>query len=216
MGTLRSGSVAASAGSHPAGFARKGQTVIDLDQPAQHRTPPNGFPKGGWRRLATVRALILIAVGLFLAGGILGGVAMDVWRYQPLAASVEAERSATSVLLFAKSDLMMVRNEQRRVRIEAQVMVVNAGPEPVTVVAVRVDQPGVTVRSPEKERLVAAGTAYPVDVVVEWNCAADQPKALVASVSVETADEQLREISQVALDGTPWIESRHGGCANLG
>lgn len=158
----------------------------------------------------------MVAVGLFLAGAVLGGVAMHIWWYQPLAASVEAERSAVSVLLFAESALMTVHNEKGQVRIEAQVTVVNAGPEIVNVLAVRVDQPGVTVRSPDRERSVAPGTAFPVDVVVEWNCVADQPVALAASVSVETADEEVREISPVALDGTPWVESRGGRCAGLG
>ncbi|GAB1689942.1 hypothetical protein [Krasilnikovia sp. M28-CT-15] len=190
--------------------------MIDLDQPAQYRTPPNGTPEGRWRRRATARALVLAAVVLFLAGAVLGGVATYIWRYQPLAASVERAESAVSVLLFAKADLMMVHKEQRRVRIEAQATVVNAGPRSINVLAVRVDQPGVTVRSPEKVRPVEPGMTVPVDVVVEWNCVADQPTALAASVSVETVDEHVRKISPVALDGTPWIESRHGGCASVG
>lgn len=160
--------------------------------------------------------LVLVAVGLFLAGAVLGGVAMHFWRYQPLAASVEAERSAVSVLLFAESDVLTVHNEQRRVRIEAQVTVVNAGPELVNVLAVGVDQPGFTVRSPEKERAIAPGTALPVDVVVEWNCVEDQFAALAASVTVETADEQVRKVSPVTLDGTPWIEGGRGLCAGVG
>lgn len=219
MGTLRPCSMANSAGSWPEGYGglrQEGVAVIDLDQPAQYRTSPNGTSEGGWHRLATARALVLVVVGSFLAGGVLGGVATYIWRYQPLAASVEAERSAVSVLLFAESDIMTVYNEQRQVRIEAQVTVVNAGPEPVNVLAIRVDQPGVTVRSPERARRVEAGTEFPVDVVVEWKCVADQPVALVASVSVETVDEQARKISPVALDGTPWIESTREGCASLG
>jgi hypothetical protein len=182
--------------------------VIDLDQPAQRR------------RLASARALTLVMVGSLLAGAILGAVATHIWWYQPLAASVEqsdqVEGSAVSVLLFAESGVPTVHHEQRRVRIEAQVTVVNAGPEPVNVLAVGVDQPGVTVRSTEKERQTEPGTATPVDVVVEWNCVAAQPEALVASVRVETADEQVRTISPVDLRGTPWIESRRTGCAGLG
>ncbi|MBB4764713.1 hypothetical protein ACFQFC_10935 [Amorphoplanes digitatis] len=186
--------------------------MIDLDQPPQYRTPRSGISKGGRRR-----ALVLVVVGAFLAGGLLGGVATYVWWYQPMAASVEqadqAARSAVSVLLFAEPGVMTVHTEPRQVRIEAQVTVVNAGPEPVNVLALRVDQPGVTLRSPEKERQVAAGTAFPVDVVVEWNCVADETEALVASVSVETVDDQARKLSQVALDAAPWIESARAGCA---
>jgi len=189
--------------------------VIDLDQPPQQRTPPNGAWEGGWRRLATLRALVLVVAGSLLAGGVLGGVATYIWRYQPLAASVEQEQSAVSVLLFAESGVRTVNKEQRRVRMEAQVTVVNAGPRMVNVFAVRVDRPGVTVRIPEKARYVESGEALPVDVVVEWNCTADQPLALVASVSVETMDEQVREISPVALHATPWIESGREGCASL-
>lgn len=200
MGTLR-----------PYSIARTGWTVIDLDQPAQTRTTDSG-----WRRLASVRMLVLIVAGSLLTGVVLGGVAMNLWRYKPLAESVEAEKSAVSVLLFPASGVTTMQNAQGRVRIEAQVTVVNAGPEPVSVRSVRVEQPGVTVRSPERERQIASGTALPVDVVVEWDCVTDQPDALVASVSVETVDEEVRTISPVALDGTPWIESRRRGCASMG
>ncbi|WP_328475213.1 hypothetical protein OHA21_18040 [Actinoplanes sp. NBC_00393] len=193
--------------------------MIDLDQPPQYRTPPDGTSGRGWRRLATARALVLLVVGSLLAGAVLGGVATYLWWYKPLAASADqadqAERSAASVLLFAESGVLTVDKGQRRVRIDAQVTVVNAGPAQVNVLAVRVDQPGVTVLSPEKERQVAPGTAVPVDVVVEWKCTVAQPSALVASVSVETADEQLRTVSPVTLAGTPWIESRSSGCAQL-
>jgi hypothetical protein len=186
--------------------------VIDLDQAARRRPPPDG----GWRRLVTGRVLILVAVGSFVAGVVLGGVVMHRWRYQPLAASVEAGKSVVSVLLFARSDVTTVLDQQGRVRAETQVTVVNAGPETVNVLALRVDQPGVTVRSPERERQVQPGTATVVDVVVEWDCKVNVSEVLAASVSVETADEQLRQLSPVDLDGTPWIEIRRRGCSALG
>lgn len=107
----------------------------------------------------------------------------------------------------AESGVPTVLDEQRRVRVEAQVTVVNAGPEPFNVLAVRVDQPGVTVRSPEKERQLEPGTASPVDVVVEWNCVRQRG---------DGGRERVRKLSPVALDGTPWIESRRAGCAGLG
>jgi hypothetical protein len=192
--------------------------VIDLDQPAQNRPSPNGTPADGWRRLTTLRALVAVVVGSLLAGGVLGGVATYIGWYQPLAASVEeadqADWSTVSVLLFAESGVTTVPDEQRRVRIEAQVTVVNAGPETIDVRAVRVDQPGVTVRSPEKERQVAPGTALPVDVVVEWNCVVDQPAELIAAVSVETVDEQGRKLLPVPVHGTQWIESGRKVCAD--
>ncbi|MEU8613257.1 hypothetical protein AB0C29_35265 [Actinoplanes sp. NPDC048791] len=185
--------------------------MIDLDQPAHDRRR---------RRLATGRALVLVVVGSFLAGGVLGGVATYLGWYRPLAASVDqadqADWSTVSVLLFAEDGVLTVDDEQRRVRIEAQVTVVNAGPEMVGVLAVRVDQPGVTVRSPEKERQVPPGTTLPVDVVVEWNCAVDPPGELIAAVSLETEDEQVRKMVPATLSGTPWIESRRKGCAGSG
>ena len=190
--------------------------MIDLDRPAQRPPAPDGPSAGGRRRLATARALALLVVGSLLSGAVLGGVAMDTWRYRPLAAEKERAESAVSVLLFADASPMTVHHDQRRVRIEAQVMVVNAGREPLNVLAVRVDRPDATVRSPVRERQIPRGTALPVDVVVEWDCVADQPTALAASVSVETVEEQLRTISPVALDGTPWIESGRGRCAGPG
>lgn len=159
-------------------------------------------------------------VGAFLAGGVLGGAATYTGWYQPLAASVEqadqVARSAVSILLFAESGVMTVHDERRRVRIEAQVTVVNAGPDMVDVLAVRVDQSGVTVRSLGKEGQVAPGTTLPVDVVVEWICAVDHPEELVASVSVAAVDEQIPRIEPAPLSGAPWIESRREGCANSG
>ena len=194
--------------------------MIDLDQPARNRPSPNGFPAGGWRRFATARALVAVVAGSFLAGGVLGGVATYIGWYQPLAASVEqadqADWSTVSVLLFAEPGVTTVHDGQRRVRIEAQVTVVNAGPEMLDVRAVRVDQPGVTVRSPEKERQVAPGTTVPVDVVVEWNCAVEPPQELIAVVNVETVDEQAGKMVPAPLAGTPWIESRRKGCAGAG
>jgi hypothetical protein len=154
-------------------------------------------------------------VASFLAGGVLGSVATYIWRYKPLLAAVEAERPTVSVLLSAEPGEMTVHKKMRQVTIEAQATLVNAGTEPINVLAVRVDHPGVTALSPEKERQIQPGTASPVDVVVEWNCVADEPKFLAASVSVETADEQVTKLS-LALDGTPWIESMREGCASLG
>jgi hypothetical protein len=184
--------------------------VIDLDQAPQYRTPPARAPKRGWQ----------LALVLFLAGAIVGCVTTYFLWFRPLAASAEAasqaDSSVVAVLLYAEPGVTTVDYERERVRIEAQVSVVNAGPVPVNVLAVRVDRPGVAVHSLEKERQIEPGTALPVDVVVEWTCAADQPTALAATVYVETADEQTRKVSPVALSGTPWIESALGGCATVG
>lgn len=182
------------------------RAMIDLDQ------PPPAPSAGGRRRLATVRTLVLAVLGAFLAGGMVGVVAASGWYRS----AEQAERSEVSVLLFAEPGVETLNVELRRLRIEAQVTVVNAGPEWVNVIAVRADQPGVTVRSPEKERGIDPGTAVPVDVVVEWDCATDQPGTLVASVSVETVDEQLRELAPVDLQGTSWIDSRRGACEGMG
>jgi hypothetical protein len=181
--------------------------MIDLDQP-----PPAPSAGRRRRRLATVRTLVLAVVGAFLAGGAVGGVAASGWYRS----AEQAERSEVSVLLFAEPGVSALNVELRQIRIETQVTVVNAGPETVNVLAVRVDQPGVTVRSPEKERQIEPATAVPVDVVVEWNCTADQPNALVAAVSVETVDEQLRELSPVDLHDTSWIATWRGACAGMG
>ncbi|MCA2211291.1 hypothetical protein [Jidongwangia harbinensis] len=192
--------------------------MIDLDRPARY--PADRTSPGGWRRLATARALATVVAGALLTGAVLGGVAMYLGWYRPLAASVEqaerADGSAVALLLFAEPGVRTGPAEPRRVRIAAQVTVVNAGPEPVDVRAVRVDQPGVTVRSPETERQIHPGTAVPVDVVVEWTCAADPPRTLAGSVHVETVDEQVRTVSPVEIRGTSWMETGSAGCAAPG
>jgi hypothetical protein len=179
-------------------------TVIDLDRPA---------PDRGRRRPATVRGLTLVVVGALLAGMLLGGVAAYAWWCRPLAASVAQERSTVSLLLFAEPGTPTVDGKQRRVRLDAQVTVVNAGPAPVNVLTVRADRPGVTVRSPERERWIEPGTALPLDVVVESSCEPGVPLPLAASVRVETEDEEVRDISPVALDGAAWMESSRAACA---
>ncbi|MFI7540700.1 hypothetical protein [Actinoplanes sp. NPDC049599] len=190
--------------------------MIDLDQPAQDPTPPHGALSDRWRRLATLRTLALIVVASFVAGALVGGLATYLGWHRPLAASVEADWSKASVLLFAEPDLTTAHRDQRRVRLETQVTVVNAGPETINVLAIRVNQPNVTLRSPEKERAIEPGTALPVDVVLEWPCTATQPTTLAATLTVETGDEQLRTISPVALDGTPWSTSSKETCTSSG
>lgn len=43
---------------------------------------------------------------------------------------------------------------------------------------------------------------------------AAEPAALTASVTVETSDDQVRNISRIALHGTQWLETRREGCAD--
>ncbi|UQU62820.1 hypothetical protein COUCH_27790 [Couchioplanes caeruleus] len=177
--------------------------MIDLDRPAPDRVR---------RRPATVRGLVPVVVGSLVAGVLLGGVATYAWRVRPLVESVEQDKSKVSLVLFAESGALTVDGKRRRVRLDAQVTVVNAGPGMVDVRAVRVDQPGVTVRSPERERQIGPGTALPLDVVVDWACGAGQSGSLDASVSVEPEDEQPRTVSPVALDATTWVESTRPAC----
>ncbi|MEU8238160.1 hypothetical protein AB0C07_07945 [Actinoplanes missouriensis] len=186
--------------------------VIDLDQPPQHESRR--------RRLTGTRAVALVVLGSFLAGVLVGGVTAYLRWYRPVVSSAEeADRAASatvSVLLFAEPGMVTADGGRRQVRIEAQVTVVNAGPAPVNVMAVRVGQPGVTVRSAERERQIAPGAETPVDVTVEFDCTADEPLNLAASITAETEDEQLRTVAPVALHGTPWIQSRQDGCARVG
>ncbi|WP_127552918.1 hypothetical protein [Actinoplanes sp. OR16] len=176
--------------------------MIDLDQAPRYRQVA--------RRGRLPRALALL-----VAGTLLGGVATYLWWYRPLAASAEqaarADNAAVRVLLFAQSGTTTRRGDQQ-VHLDAQVTVVNAGPVTLDVLAVRADQPGVTVRSPEKERQVEPGTSAAMDVTIEWTCGAGEPASLAASVSVETADEQLRTITPVAIHAEPWIEDKQEAC----
>jgi hypothetical protein len=181
--------------------------VIDLDQ------PPRSGPTGdGWRRRLRPRTLILLVVGSLLAGVVLGGVATHVVWVRPLTASADRAASAISLLIFAEHDTMTVTYDSGRARFETQVAVVNAGPATVNVLAVRVAAPGVTVRSPERERQVEPGAATRVDVTVDWACTGERLAVLDASIDVETAGEQLRTITPVPFDGTPWAAVRYESC----
>jgi hypothetical protein len=86
-----------------------------------------------------------------------------------------------------------------------RVGVVNAGPTRTYLRTLTVDQQGFTLRGADVERWIGARArdASVVEVFAEMTCSSDVLRAPKISLSVETADREVRP-SSVELDGGPW------------
>lgn len=190
-------------------------TVIDLDEPAQRRPQRAGRPRLGWRRGCCAAALLGV-------GALIGASGTYGWTTQRLQ---DSRASQVSVLVFAKAQSMLGVSGEVRVGgrvtttgILGQLMIVNAGPVPINVEAVRVDAAGLTVRTMTRERRIEPGGAVQADADVQVDCAVAGPIAMLeASLRVETFDERVRELpAALRFDGAPWNEPVQRACAGKG
>ncbi|TDC61604.1 hypothetical protein E1258_11025 [Micromonospora sp. KC207] len=183
--------------------------VIDLGersrQPAAH-TPDRlvGGPKLGVRLVAA-----------FAVGAVLGGVGVSELRNS----RKERERIASVSLvalpasggggggMVAEGVLLM----------GGQLVVINAGPAPVTVRAATGQRPGVVVRDIGQSRLLRPGGTGWIAVELRLECSiAFGSEPLSIRLSVETADRQMREVSYpVALMGSDWHRSAEPACEHV-
>jgi hypothetical protein len=160
----------------------------------------------------SARVPALVAVGLFLLGGVLAGVGVHNWD---LGQQLRAEESTASVLVLADiGGPMTAGGEGQRVRIDGQVTIVNAGPRSVNVRNLAGDEQGVTLRGVEKQRWLQPGAWSAVDLTATVDCATGIPAGPVAlRISVQTEDERFRQVSfPVALQDTRWEEFLYRSC----
>jgi hypothetical protein len=93
-------------------------------------------------------------------------------------------------------------------------VLINAGPAPITVRGVTAERPGVVIRSIERSRLIPPGGTGQVMVELRFECSNSfQPVPLSLRLSAETQDEHVREVTYpVALQGSDWQRDALGEC----
>ena len=194
-----------------------GERVFDLDVIDERSTRAGGGLRYWWRRLGvSARVPALVALGLFLLGGVVGGVGTHI---RDLRQQRQIEESTAQVFVFADTAGPMTADGQgRRVRIDGQVMVLNAGSRPVNVQNLVGDGQGVTLRATDKQRWLEPGAWSPIDLTATLDCAMGLPAGPVAlQISVQTDDERFRQVSfPVTLQDTRWEEFSDGKCVRGG
>jgi hypothetical protein len=184
--------------------------MIDLDQPVAE--PTTRRPR--WA---------LGALALALAGGVLGGMAVDRWHAQRAA---DDRRSAVS--LVALPDLLQRPDDGVRpaasvdglttaVDLTGHVTVVNAGPAPVRFVGFRADQTGLQVRGepwPGPDLTVPAGGSTAGTIHATIQCDIDDPlTGTVPTVFEVVTADGVRRRPTVRLDARAWAETVEQACA---
>ncbi|NES13857.1 MULTISPECIES: hypothetical protein [Micromonospora] len=182
--------------------------LIDLDD-QNHQ--PAGAGANTSDRLLARRKLALRLVAAFAAGVVLGGFGINQLRDS----REQRERNAVVALVaLPQSANLGGSSSQGSVQLSGLLMVVNAGPAPVTVRGVTAERPGVVIRSIEHSRLVPPGGTGQVMVELRFECSiAFKPESLSLRLTVETEDEQIREVTYpVALFGSDWQRDALGMC----
>jgi hypothetical protein len=186
-------------------------TMIDLDRPDAE---PQAQRAGARSRLA------LTALALVVAGGVIGGVAVDRWRAQR---QLDANRSAASVVLLpdplqrpddATTVDTLTGPAVLQVELAAHVDVVNAGPAPVRFVSLRADREGLLLRGGGAAGAVAIAPGdFAVGVVHATVTCAKRPAGapVPAVVEVESADGVLRRPT-VTVEWRAWADQIAEAC----
>ena len=181
--------------------------MIDLDDQDQRPARPGVAPVTAGRKIA------LGLVAAFVAGVALGGVGISKLRDS----RAQRERNAVVALVAVpRSANLEGSSAQGYVQLSGLLMVVNAGPAPITVRGVTAERPGVVLRSIEDSRLLPAGGTGQVMVELRFDCAiAFQPDPLSLRLSVETGDARTRAVSYpVTLLGSDWHRDAVTVCPN--
>jgi hypothetical protein len=180
-------------------------TLIDLNKSTDDRPEPGGVPRYGGYRMVLVSGLLAI-------GGVVGGFGTYQWQAQRLQV---AQESKISVLIFpgtiswaggSASSYPWIGEGTNVVDMDGQVAIVNAGPSPINIQNLSVDQQGFTLRSTEKGGRIEPGEALLANVSVKISCASsDVLRGIHALLSMETMNNLSLELpSSVIFDGSPW------------
>ncbi|MBY8874254.1 hypothetical protein K7640_20705 [Micromonospora sp. PLK6-60] len=171
--------------------------VIDLD--TQEPARPDSRRAGGAG--GTVRVLAALVVGLLV-----GGVGVSVLRDH------RDQRARDSVVALVATPTGATEtggSAGGNAWVAGHLMVVNAGPEPVTVRSVRAQRDGLLLADDKHSVTIrSAGTGW-IRVRMEFDCATQfEPTPLTLRFSVQTADRRVREVGHpVALIGSSWLET---------
>ncbi|GAA0397006.1 hypothetical protein GCM10009541_44930 [Micromonospora gifhornensis] len=175
--------------------------VIDLDMHGAELGDSDGGLSAGVRPGRKGAAYMVVALVVGLALGSVGGA--EVWS------SREERAEASTVTLVAlpgPSNSWGSLNGVGTVRLDAQLVLFNAGQAPVIVQVDEARKPGVLVRGTGQSWLVRPGGTSWIDVEVTLECAtAFTPEPLSVNFSVQTADQRIRRAGfPLALQGSPW------------
>ncbi|SCE76554.1 hypothetical protein [Micromonospora chokoriensis] len=193
--------------------------VIDLDerdhQPAESNHPAQGHP-------VTRRKMVLGLVAVFVVGALIGGFAV-----QRRASHEQRERnSVVALVAFPQSASLGSSTFQTasldagsgapQVKMTGHLMVVNAGPAPITVRQAAADRPGLVSASTGRPRLSPLGGTGELVVELLFECsAAFFREPLSLDFEVETEDKHVREVSyRVTLAGSDWQRVAPATCGS--
>ncbi|MGR6321677.1 hypothetical protein Q2K19_17310 [Micromonospora soli] len=183
--------------------------MIDLDD--QNRQPA-GSGTATSDRLMARRKMTLRLVAAFVVGVVLGGFGVSQLRDS----RDQRERNAVVALVAVpRSANFGGSSSQGSVQLSGQLMLINAGPAPITVRGVTAERPGVVIHSIERSRVIPAGGTGQVMVELRFVCsiAFRLLEPLSLRLSVQTEDEQVREVTYpVDLFGSDWQRDALGMC----
>ncbi|MFU8852820.1 hypothetical protein ACNAW0_17805 [Micromonospora sp. SL1-18] len=175
--------------------------MIDLDE-HNHQPAESGTTTPD--RLTARQKMVLRLVAAFLVGVVLGGFGVSQLRD----ARDQRERNAVVALVALPQSTNSGGSSasQGSVQLSGNLMLINAGPVPITVRGVQAERPGVVINSIGQPRLLPPGSTGQLVVELRFECStAFQPEPLPLRLFAETDDKQVREIRYpVALAGSDW------------
>ncbi|MFR9778678.1 hypothetical protein ACL02O_21855 [Micromonospora sp. MS34] len=174
--------------------------MIDLDE-QNHQAAKSATTTAD--RLMARRKMALRLVAAFVVGVVLGGFGVSELRDS----RDQRERNgAVALVALPRSADFGGSSAQGSVQLSGLLMLINAGPAPITVRRVQAERPGVDVRSTGQPRLLPPGGTGQVLVELRFECSiAFRPEPLSLRVSVETGDKRVSEVTYpVALVGSDW------------
>ncbi|GIJ17611.1 hypothetical protein Vgi01_42950 [Micromonospora gifhornensis] len=182
--------------------------VIDLGgqnhHPAESGTGTSDRPMAGWKM--TLHLVAALAVGV-----VLGGFGVSELRDSR---DLRERNAVVALVALPQSANFGGSAAQGSVQLSGQLLLINAGPAPITVREVQAERPGFTVRSTGQPRLLPPGGTGQLLVELRFECSvAIQPEPLSLRLSVETDDRQVREVTHpVALVGSAWERDAQSMC----
>ncbi|MFU8875432.1 hypothetical protein [Micromonospora sp. SL4-19] len=184
--------------------------MIDLDE---HNHQPAESGSTAHDRLVIRQKFAVRLVAVFVVGVVLGGFGVSQLRDS----RDQRERNAVVALVAVPQAAMGGSASPGSVQLSGYLMLINAGPAPITVHGAQAGRPGVVLNSIGQPRLLPPGSTGQLVVELQFECSiAFQPEPLSLRLSVETDDKQVREVSYpVALAGSLWEREALFDCEHV-
>ncbi|MDG4836278.1 hypothetical protein O7631_07095 [Micromonospora sp. WMMD967] len=193
--------------------------MIDLDE--RDHQPAESNPTAQDRPV-TRQKVVLGFVAVFVVGALIGGFAV-----QRRASHEQRERNLVVALVaFPQSASLGSPTFQTvaldggsdapQVKMTGHLVVINAGPAPITVRQVAAERPGMALASAGQPRLSPLGGTGELVVELLFECSvAFFQEPLPMAFEVETEDKHVREVSYpVTLAGSDWQRVAPANCGS--